>query len=163
MKRKDIYLILHNIRSAYNVGAIFRTADAVGAKKIFLCGYTPIPTIDHRLSAIDKIHKTALGAEKSVPWEYQKQTRKCLLKLKTQIPNLKIIGLEQAGNSKNIFKFNPQFPIVLILGNEVKGLSPKILQNCDVVLEIPMCGKKESLNVSVATGIAVYQLKFGKI
>lgn len=158
MKNKDLYLILHNIRSAYNVGAIFRTADAVGVKKIFLCGYTPCPTIDHRLSTNDKIHKTALGAEKSVPWEQYKQTWRLLKRLKDN--GLWLIALEQAKNSKNIFAHKPpqNRNIALILGNEVRGLSGKILNYVDEIMEIPMYGKKESLNVSVAAGIVLYQL-----
>lgn len=162
MKHKDIYLVLHNIRSAYNVGAIFRTADAAGIKKIFLCGYTPCPTMDNRLSPVEKIKKTALGAEKTVLWEYRKQTWRCLFELKNQNLKIKIIGVEQARESENIFKFKPKFPMALILGNEVKGLSQSILRYCDNVIEIPMLGKKESLNVSIAAGIAIYQLKFGK-
>ena len=171
---KEIYLVLDNIRSRENVGSIFRTADAVGVAKIYLCGITPTPSVGNsniqepnskqipnsnfQTQNPDKIAKTALGAEKWVPWEYYNQTWKCLVELKNQKSKIKIIGLEQTKGSINIFKFKSKFPLVLIVGNEVRGISPKILKYCDKIIEIPMLGKKESLNVSVATGIALYQL-----
>lgn len=189
MKSRQTFLILDNIRSRENVGSIFRTADGAGVSKIYLCGITPTPT---RMTLVkqgsslcsDRIHKTALGAETYVPWEYQSQTWKCLLKLKSNPPiggeksphqsdplatikkrggigagQVKIIGLEQTKGSINIFKFKPKFPLTLIVGNEVRGLSPKILKYCDKKISIPMYGKKESLNVSVAAGIAVYTIR----
>ena len=149
--REDIYLILDNIRSRENVGSIFRTADAVGVSKIYLCGITPMPP--HQ-----KISKTALGSENWVSWEYYKQTWRCLLELKSKNKKLKIIGLEQTKDSQNIFKFKPRFPLALVIGNEVKGVSPKILKYCDKKISIPMYGKKESLNVAVAAGISLYQI-----
>ena len=160
MNGKDIYLILNNIRSAYNVGAIFRTADAAGVKKIFLCGISPYPAENSQSEITDKIGKTALGAEKMVSWEKCKQTWRLMGKLKAE--GVSLVAIEQTKNSKNIFKFKPIFPLALVLGNEVRGLSKKILSYADKVVEIPMLGKKESLNVSVAAGIALYQLKFGK-
>jgi 23S rRNA (guanosine2251-2'-O)-methyltransferase len=149
MKEQEIYLILHNIRSAYNVGSIFRTADAAGVKKIYLCGYTPTP--DNQ-----KVVKTSLGAEKYVPWEYYKQTWQLLKKLK--IKKIHIIALEQTKKSVDYRQFKPKFPLALVVGNEVKGLSKKILTYADKIIAIPMYGKKESLNVVVATGIALYKL-----
>lgn len=151
--KKEIYLILCNIRSRENVGSIFRTADAAGVDKIYLCGVTPTPPHE-------KISKTALGAETYVPWEYRKQTRRCLFEIKNQNGKIKILGLEKTKSSKNIFKctFSKDKKIALVVGNEVKGLSPQILKYCDDVVDIPMFGKKESLNVSVATGVALYQL-----
>jgi len=175
MKNK-IYLILNNIRSAYNVGSIFRTADAVGVAKIYLCGITPIPYDQKHEAKImnhgagDKISKTALGAEKTVAWEYHKQVWRCLLEIKNQkspseadwprAEKIKIIGLEQAKSSKNIFELGALdiSPLALVVGNEVRGLSPQILKYCDEVVHIPMYGKKESLNVAVATGIALYEI-----
>lgn len=106
----------------------------------------------------DKIAKTALGAEKYIPWEHYKQTYRCLLIIKNQNSKIKIVGLEQTKTSQNIFKFKPKFPLALIVGNEVKGISPKILKYCDKKIAIPMYGLKESLNVSVATGVALYTL-----
>jgi len=144
-----MFLILDNIRSRENVGSIFRTADAVGVKKIYLCGTSPTPPHE-------KISKTALGAENYVPWEYRRNTWQVITDLKKMGVN--IVALEQTKDSQNIFKFKSQFPLALVVGNEVKGISPRILKYCDKKISIPMYGKKESLNVSVATGIAVYQI-----
>lgn len=154
MKQKqEICLALDNIRSGENVGSIFRTADAVGVSKIYLCGITPIPPHP-------KIAKAALGAEKYVPWEYHKQTWRCLLELKYQNAKIKIVALEQAPRSTNLFKYRPpeNNDLVLIVGNEVCGLNKKILSLADKIVEIPMYGKKESLNVAVAAGVALYEL-----
>ena len=185
IKKREIYLILDNIRSRENIGSIFRTADGAGVKKIYLCGITPAPSAESSKFQIssskqirnstfvlslgrgkfeiqnsDKIHKTALGAENYVSWEYRAQTWKVLRELKVESVKLKVIGLEKTKNSKDIFKY--KFPenkkIVLVVGNEVKGLSPKILKYCDKVAHIPMYGKKESLNVSVAAGIGLYAI-----
>ena len=147
--KKEIYVVLNNIRSRENVGSIFRTADAAGVSKLYLCGITPTPPHE-------KISKTALGAEACVPWEHCKQTQRLLGKLKKE--GITVVALEKTQKSEDIFKFKPKFPLVLVLGNEVKGLSPQILKYCDKKLAIPMYGKKESLNVSVAAGVAVYCL-----
>jgi tRNA G18 (ribose-2'-O)-methylase SpoU len=143
----EIFLILHNIRSVFNVGSIFRTADAFGVKKIYLTGYTPDPA-----------QKTALGAEKYVKYEKFKNIQSLIKNLKSE--KFFIASLEQSKNSMDIKRVSKvKFKnFALILGNEVKGL-PKSVQDCsDVVIEIPMQGKKESLNVSVATGIALYAI-----
>ncbi len=160
MKNNKIYLILYNIRSRENVGSIFRTADGAGVSKIFLCGITPTPPHE-------KISKTALGAETYVPWEYCRETWRLIAKLKKE--GINIVALEQTKESVNIFsaeggsasggKFKPKFPLALVLGNEVRGLSPQILKYCGKKISIPMYGKKESLNVSVAAGVAIYQIK----
>ena len=149
MQTQEIVVILDNIRSRENVGSIFRTADAAGVTKIFLCGITPTPPHE-------KISKTALGAEMYVSWEYHKQVWRLLEKLKKE--DINIVALEQTKESIDLFKFKPKFPLVLVLGNEVKGLSPQILKYCDKKISIPMYGRKESLNVSVAAGIAIYSI-----
>lgn len=157
--KKNIYLILDNIRSRENVGSIFRTADAAGVSKIYLCGITPTPSVRNpkfQIQNQDKIAKTALGAETWVPWEYYKDTWRLLKHLNKG--HVITIALEQTKNSQNIFKFRPKFPLALVLGNEVRGVSPKILKYCDKKIYIPMHGKKESLNVSVAAGVALYSL-----
>lgn len=146
---KDFYVICDNIRSLENIGSIFRTADALGVAKIYLCGICGTPPNP-------KISKTALGAEKNIPWEYTKQTGRLIDKLKKQ--GIEVAALEQDKNSIDYAKYRPKFPIALIVGNEVKGISPKILKKCDKVIELPMVGKKESLNVSVAFGIAGYEI-----
>src|SRR3990167_4535144 len=151
--KKELYLILDNIRSRENVGSIFRTADGAGVKKIYLCGITPCPPHP-------KIEKTSLGAEKYVPWEYYKDTWRILKKLSAD--NYQLLALEQTKKSENIFILKTNKlktnKLVLIVGNEVNGLSPRILKYCNKKISIPMYGKKESLNVSVAVGIALYQL-----
>ena len=148
--QKKFYVILHNIRSCYNVGSIFRSADAFGVTKIFLGGYTPNPSKDRAIS------KTALGAEKSMDWEAIWHTHSLIEKLKKE--KFKVVALEQAPRSKKIQAFKPSFPCALVVGNEVKGLSESILSRCDQIIEIPMLGEKESLNVSVAFGIAAHQI-----
>jgi 23S rRNA (guanosine2251-2'-O)-methyltransferase len=164
MVRQQLYLILHNIRSAYNVGSIFRTADAAGVEKIYVCGYSPTPSRNctsplarsFSYPSGRKVAKTALGAEKTVPWEYHKQTWRLLEKLSES--KVQIVALEQSKKSVDYRRFKPRLPIALVLGNEVRGLSPKIIKYCDKIIEIPMRGKKESLNVSVAAGIAIFKL-----
>jgi 23S rRNA (guanosine2251-2'-O)-methyltransferase len=152
--KKSFYLILDNIRSLYNVGAIFRTADAAGIDKIYLCGITGTPTSD-------KAKKTSLGAEESVEWEYAKQTWRVIKDLKKQ--GFQIAALELAKDSIDYTKFKPKFPVALIVGNEVKGISKNTLKRADVIIHLPMKGKKESLNVSVAAGIAVYEINKARI
>jgi len=139
---------LHNVRSAYNVGSIFRSADAFGVDKIFLGGYTPTPA-NH-----SGIAKTALGAGQNIPWEKHWQTFRLLKKLKRE--GFNIVALEQSRESALINNFKSKFPLVLMLGNEKKGLSSAMLKRADQLVEIPMLGKKESLNVAVAFGIAGY-------
>jgi tRNA G18 (ribose-2'-O)-methylase SpoU len=151
MNKNKFCVILHNIRSAYNVGAIFRTADAVGIDKLYLTGYTPTPDKNK------KIEKTALDAQNYVAWEYYKNIGYLLKKLKKQ--GFKIVALEQSDKSIPYYKFKPKFPLVLVVGNEVRGLNKRILVQVDYVLEIPMFGKKESLNVAVAFGIVAYSVK----
>jgi 23S rRNA (guanosine2251-2'-O)-methyltransferase len=146
-------LILPDIRSALNVGAIFRTADAIGISKIYLTGYTPRPT--DKFGRIQKdIAKSALGAETWVPWEYNEDLIKLISKLKKD--GFKII--EQDKKAVDYKKIKIIDKLALIVGREVEGLDKKTLKKCDSIIHIPMYGKKESLNVSVATGIALYRL-----
>lgn len=152
-----MYLILHNIRSAENVGSMFRTADAFGIKKIFLTGYTPHP-VDRFKRPVSKIAKAALGAEKTVEWEVG-DIAEVIKKLKSN--QVRIIGLEQdpRSNSLSNYVLNPGFAQWgLVVGNEVGGIEAEVRALCDDLVEIPMLGMKESLNVSVATGIALYAL-----
>jgi len=148
IKNYSYQVVLHNIRSAYNVGSIFRSADAFGVDKVFLGGYTPTPT-NH-----SGIAKTALGAEQNIPWEKHWQTFRLLEKFRRE--GFNIVALEQGRKSVLINNFKPKFPLVLVLGNERTGLSSAMLKRADQLVEIPMLGKKESLNVAVAFGIAGY-------
>lgn len=154
-KNKQIILILPDIRSAQNVGAIFRTSDAVGVNKIYLTGYTPQPLDKYGRPRTD-IAKAALGAELSVPWEYKKSLTILVKKFKKD--GYKIVALEQSDKSIDYKKLKIGDKTVLILGNEVDGVNKKILNECDTVIEIPMLGIKESLNVSVATGVALFRI-----
>ncbi len=146
---RDFYIICDNIRSLENIGSIFRTADALKVTKVYLCGISGTPP--HH-----KISKTALGAEKDIPFEYHKQTLRLIKKLKKD--NISIISLEQSKNSIAYDVLRPKFPLALVIGNEVKGISKNILKVSDVVIDLPMLGKKESLNVSVAFGVAGYEI-----
>ena len=148
-------LILHNIRSVYNVGAIFRTADASGIEKIYLTGYTPSPL--DRFGRVRKdIMKTALGAEKSVAWECRLSTSEAIAEHVEK--GYKIVALEQSLKSIDYKKFKPPEKTALIIGEERYGITEDILNQCDEIIEIPMRGIKESLNVSVATGIALFRI-----
>ena len=147
-------LILYNLRSSYNVGAIFRTADAVGIDQIFLIGTTPCPT-DKFTKENTKITKTALGAEKSVAWSYSKTLTPVLNKLKKA--GVKIIALEQDQTSTPYNKIKLPSGWALVVGEETKGLPKNVLTKCDQIVEIPMRGQKESLNVSVATGVVLFE------
>ena len=154
-------LILHNIRSVYNVGSIFRTADAAGVTRIILSGYTPGP-LDRFNQPRKDFTKVSLGAEKTVPWERVKTLTATLAKLKKE--NCCIVAIEQDVHSIPIFDFNPPEgkTLLVLVGNEVHGVSKPLLNKADVILEIPMRGKKESLNVSVAAGIALFALAHRK-
>lgn len=156
----QITLILHNIRSSHNVGSIFRSAEGFGVRKIIVSGYTPYPRVDNdsRLPHIadkltQQIHKTALGAEAMVPFTYYESLDDWLAS-----NTLPLYALEQASNSVNLREFVPADEFALLLGEEVHGIEPQYLEKCDTILEIPMAGAKESFNVSVATGIALYVL-----
>ncbi len=157
----QIIVIAHNIRSTHNVGSIFRTCEGFGVSKLILSGYTPYPNIknDSRLPHIAnkltaQIHKTALGAEEMLPFEYQAQPD--LESLKEQ--GFTIVGLEQDQRSTILPNYNAPKKVVLLLGEEVEGITNDLRDQCDDLIEIPMQGKKESFNVSVAAGIALYAL-----
>jgi 23S rRNA (guanosine2251-2'-O)-methyltransferase len=150
LKRKTgIVALLHNIRSLHNVGSMFRTADGAGVEKLFLCGETGTPPRA-------EIAKTALGAEESVPWEYWMDARECVERLKRE--GIRIVALELAPQSVDYRSFVKKGLVCLVVGNEVDGLPPALLALCDGCIRIPMRGKKESLNVSVAFGVAAYEL-----
>ena len=150
MDKKEICLIAHNIRSLWNVGSLFRTCDALGVTKLYLTGYTGCPPRK-------EITKTALGAEEFVQWEHYDEPMDVISDLKKE--GWQIVCLELSDKSIVLSEFEPKYPICLILGNEVDGVRDDLLENCDSVVSIPMMGKKESLNVAVAAGIALYGLQ----
>ena len=145
----DFYVVCDNTRSLENIGSIFRTSDALGVNKIFLCGISGFPPNS-------KISKAALGAEKNIPFEHYWQTWRVIDKLKKE--KVKIVVLEQTKRSTKYSNFTPKFPLALIVGNEIKGISPSVLKKADKIIDIPMFGKKESLNVAVAFGIVGYEI-----
>jgi len=149
MKNK-IFLILENIRSKENVGSILRTVDAAGVAKVYLCGFTPRPPDD-------KISKTALGAETWLDWEHAPKATVVIKELNKS--GVTTVGLETGKKSENIFDMAVSGPLALVVGNEVDGISPAVLKLCKKRAAIPMYGRKESLNVAVAAGIAVYALR----
>lgn len=158
----SLFFIVHNIRSLHNVGSLFRTADGAGVKKVFLTGYTPSP-FDVFGGLRSEFQKTALGAEKEIAWEQHKNIGMLLRRLKKE--KIFVVSLEQSSRSisyKNFFarygkKLKSFSGVALIVGNEVRGLSPAVLKKSDAIIEIPMRGRKESLNVSVAAGIALFE------
>ncbi len=155
-KKTEIHLLLNNIRSTHNVGSIFRTADAVGVKHVYISGYTPAP-IDRFGRSRSDISKVSLGAENSVKWSIVDNV---IIKIKELKSNkFCVVGLEQNEKSINYKKFKVKGKILLIVGNEVGGIEKEILNLCNEIIEIPMYGSKESLNVSVATGIALYSIR----
>jgi tRNA G18 (ribose-2'-O)-methylase SpoU len=153
--QKENCIVLPNIRSSYNVGSIFRTADAVGVSKIFLVGYTPCP-FDKFKRVNKEIAKTALGAENSVEWEHHDDIFSLLETLKKD--SFQIIAIEQSENSVDYKNVKLKGKNAFIFGSEVGGLEKEILEKCDIIAEIPMFGKKESLNVSVSAGVALFRM-----
>lgn len=148
--RLPFTVVVNNVRSLYNVGSIFRTADGIGVEKLWLCGITGIPP-DNQIS------KTALGAEKAVPWEFAKEAKEVIKKLKAE--GYQIVLLEQTVRSVPHQKFIPSEPVCLVIGNEITGVSDELVSLCDAAIEIEMIGLKNSLNVAVAFGIAGYHIR----
>lgn len=172
IKRNDIYIILDNVLDTYNVGAIFRLADAIGAKKVFLCGGTETPPNS-------KIKKASVSTWQWIEWEYKENAIEAINKLKRQfstslkqislgesrrvgtnreVSNIQIVAVEQAPNSVPYDKFDYHRPIALVVGHESEGISPETLNACDVIVELPMLGVNKSLNVMVSLGIVLYEV-----
>jgi 23S rRNA (guanosine2251-2'-O)-methyltransferase len=147
------YIILEDIRSAYNVGAIFRTADASGVTKVFLVGYTPAP-VDRFGRVRQEIEKTSLGASKTMAWEQTATTKEIIERL--QEDGVCVAAVELSPKSVSLRDFKEPADIAYIVGNEVDGVSKEALELADVIVELPMLGKKESLNVSVTAGVVLY-------
>ena len=155
IERKPIYIVLDNVLDTYNIGSIFRLADAVAAKEVILCGGSETPPSS-------RIHKAAVGTEEWVPWQYAADAATAISKLKTLNPKIKIIAVEQNERAVPIsnFKFlisNSQ-PVAIVVGHETEGVSKDVLDLADVIVEIPMWGVNKSLNVVVSTGIVLYKI-----
>jgi tRNA G18 (ribose-2'-O)-methylase SpoU len=144
-----VSVLLDNVRSMYNVGAFFRTADAAGIEKLFLCGITSHPPKK-------AIAKTALGAEERVPWEHAWDPLPLVAALRAR--NYEIAAVETSVHAVDFFDWKPRFPVCLIFGHEVEGIRPQIAERCDTHVRIPMLGIKHSLNVATAGGVAIYEL-----
>ena len=149
-----VVVLLDNIRSLYNTGSILRTADAAGVERVVLCGITPRPDQGSRQRRA--IAKTALGAEDTVSWEYQAETVSALEKLAGE--GYQLVAVETAADAVNLFEWTPQWPVCLVFGHEVEGVSPSLAPHVDAVIRIPMLGHKRSLNVATAAGVVLYEL-----
>ncbi len=151
---QDISVILHDIRSSENVGSIFRTSDAAGVSKIYLTGYTPAP-LDRFKRKNTKLSKAALGAEDFIPWESVADIHALIEKLKAG--GVAVVAVEQDARSIPYTEWKPEKPTAFIFGNEVGGVPAGVLNESDAIVEIPMHGKKESLNVSVSAGVVLFK------
>jgi 23S rRNA (guanosine2251-2'-O)-methyltransferase len=157
--KRIVHILLPDIRSAYNVGSIFRSADCFGAEKVYLTGTTPRPTDRFGRSSSGpqkEIAKTALGGEKTVPWEYVEKAKEIIKKAKKE--GFAIVGIEQDKAAIPFSVYTKPEKILCIFGNEVEGIPKEILKLCDRIIEIEMKGNKESLNVAVCAGVALFEL-----
>lgn len=149
LKRKDIYLVLDNLRSVYNIGAIFRSADAAGVKKIYLCGICAHPPRPD-------LHKTALGTEDYMDWEYCEKTIDAVNKLKKD--KVKIVALELTDQSVDFRSLDNTETLAIVVGNEVDGISDEVLEACDLAVDIPMAGWANSINVATSAAVILFSL-----
>jgi len=161
----EIVVIIHDIRSSYNVGSLLRTCEGLGVRRVYLTGYTPYPKssndtrLPHTAAKVTaKIQKTALGAQESLEWEQSDDVQTVISTLKKQ--GYDIVGLEQTERSLQLPDYVPTKNIALVLGREVEGLDNTLSEACDTMIEIPMAGEKESFNVAVAAGMALYHLAY---
>lgn len=150
IQRQEIYIILDDVLDTYNVGSIFRLADAVGARKVYLCGRTETPPNS-------RIKKASINTWQWVPWEKTETAKDAILHIKNQIPNIQIVAVEQDPRSVPFETFDYKLPIALIVGNETDGCAPETLNLCDSIVELPMFGVNTSLNVMVTLGIVLYK------
>ena len=151
LKRYPIYIILDDVLDTYNIGTIFRLADAISAQKIYLCGGTATPPNV-------KIKKASVSTWQWVNWEYRKTTLEAMQELKKNVPKIKMIAVEQAKNSRSYEKIKYKLPLALIVGNETRGVREEVLEQIDHIVELPMLGINTSLNVIVALSVVAYQV-----
>lgn len=151
IQKNEIYIILDNVLDTYNIGSIFRLADAVAAKRIYLCKGTETPP-NHR------IKKASINTTEVVDWEYKISATDAINDLRAKIQDIQIIGIEQTNKAVPYDKFEYKLPLVLIVGNESDGMSKEVLKLCDRVVELPMFGVNRSLNVMVSLGIVLYRV-----
>jgi 23S rRNA (guanosine2251-2'-O)-methyltransferase len=166
MQSRDIVVIAHDIRSTHNVGSLLRTCEGIGVSHVYFTGYTPYPRLDSgdtRLPHIadkltQQIHKTALDAETLVPWSHLESVEACISSLKAD--GFAVVALEQSQDSVPLPQYDAPTKVALLLGREVEGIEPELVQLCDTTIEIPMLGKKESFNVVQAAAMCLYKLRF---
>ncbi|OGF54728.1 MAG: hypothetical protein A2Z21_00965 [Candidatus Fraserbacteria bacterium RBG_16_55_9] len=152
--RQPLLFVLDNVLDTFNVGALFRLADAVAVKRVYLCDQTPTPP-NHR------IHRSAVGTEAWVPWEYRSNTASLITELRELDPKLKIIAVEQYPGSVSYDQLKISLPAAIIVGHETRGISPEVLALADVIVELPMLGVTRSLNVVASAAVVVYKLLEG--
>lgn len=151
LKKNPIYIIVDNVLDTYNVGAIFRLADATASEKVILCGATETPP--HT-----RIKKASINTTEWVSWEYEETALDAVKKLKSQIPNIQVVSIELDNKSTPYNNANYKFPIALIVGHESEGVSKEVLKTSDLIVELPMFGINKSLNVMVSLGIVLYKV-----
>ena len=154
MQSQRVVVLLDNIRSLYNTGAILRTADAAGVDRVVLCGITPRPDQGGRQRRA--IAKTALGAEDSVQWEHEPEAQAALRRLSAE--GYEIVAVETSPDAVDLFEWTPRWPVCLVFGHERQGVSPELDPQIDTVVRIPMLGEKRSLNVASAAAVVLYEL-----
>jgi tRNA G18 (ribose-2'-O)-methylase SpoU len=158
VKKLPVYVVLNSIRSSYNVGSIFRTSDGAMIEKVYLCGYTPYPPHPELSSGKKEVLKTSLGATESVEWEYVTDPKEVIKSMKEK--GIKVCALELTEKSFPYYALkNEIFPLCLVIGNEITGVSQELLDLCDFSIEIPQFGIKQSLNVAVAYGVTIFKLR----
>jgi tRNA G18 (ribose-2'-O)-methylase SpoU len=151
LRKNEIYIILDNVLDTYNIGAIFRLADAVAAKKVIICGESETPP-NHR------IKKASINTTEVVEWSYSETTAQAIKDLRLKITDLQVVAVEQASNSVPYDQFEYSFPVALVVGHESDGVSREVLDLCDGIVEMPMYGVNISLNVMVSLGIVLYKV-----
>lgn len=151
VKKNEIYIILDNVLDTYNIGSIFRLADAVAAKKIYLCGETETPPNS-------RIKKASINTTEVVEWSYSPSAKETILDLRSKIKDLQVVAVEQAQNSVPYDQFEYKVPICLVVGHESDGVSNEVLDLADAIVELPMFGINKSLNVMVSLGIVLYEV-----
>lgn len=151
LKKNPIYIILDSVLDTYNVGSIFRLADAVAAEKVYLCGETLTPPNS-------RIKKASINTWQWVNWQYSQTAKTAIQELKAQNPEIKIIAVEQDPRSVPFNKFEYSFPVAIVVGNETYGVSKEVLDMADTIVELPMWGVNKSLNVMVSMGIVLYEI-----
>lgn len=150
IKKNPIYIVLDNVLDTYNIGAIFRLADAIAAEKVIICGESETPP--HT-----RIKKASINTTEWVAWQYSPTAKTAILNLKSQISNLKVVAIEQSSKSVPYDTFDYSFPIALVVGHETNGVSKEVLDMADGIVELPMFGVNISLNVMVSLGIVLFQ------